>query len=343
MIRIPLESATVPGFARALTAEELDYHAPVPDVTRALVIRSEHADRFAAWETAPVPNDLVFTDTVAFVVLAAIEATDDRREFTLAIDGLPVLTITNPRTAREGVLEWTGDDGVRAELHVTLVDRYSDAMGFLFVHVPRRFLRPGEPLRFELRGETAGTRTWCMIFERSVSPEITVRPVPAVVRAPGGPLQELRVDIVRLDEGGPVTLDSPAGQAEAMTTLGHTRLLLEIPAVDRRTSVSIAFELENERPSSRSRSGSYTTRISTLDTLTSRTKWSVCSGATWRKRCGLERIANRSRRRPVSSGTRRGSGRSRHISSSTEPRRTHACWRESAAAGSTSTLCTRIS
>jgi hypothetical protein len=247
MIRIPLESATVPGFARALTAEELDYHAPVPDVTRALVIRSEHADRFAAWETAPVPNDLVFTDTVAFVVLAAIEATDDRREFTLAIDGLPVLTITNPRTAREGVLEWTGDDGVRAELHVTLVDRYSDAMGFLFVHVPRRFLRPGEPLRFELRGETAGTRTWCMIFERSVSPEITVRPVPAVVRAPGGPLQELRVDIVRLDEGGPVTLDSPAGQAEAMTTLGHTRLLLETPAVDRRTSVSIAFELENER------------------------------------------------------------------------------------------------
>ncbi len=67
-----------------------------------------------------------------------------------------------------------------------------------------------------------------------------------MVQSPDGPRQELRVDIVRLDEGGPVTLDSPAGRAEATTTFGHTRLSLEVPAVDRRTSVPIAFELEHE-------------------------------------------------------------------------------------------------
>jgi len=247
MIRIPLPSSMVPGFTRALSGEELEYHAPVPDVNRALVVRSEDADHGAAWETAPVPHTLADGETVTFVMLAAIEASDDRRDFTLALDGLPVLTITNPAAAREEVLTWTGDDGVQAEFHVTLVDRYADAMGFLLLHVPRRFLKPGEPLRIEVRGESAGTRTWFMIFQRSVSPEITVKPVPAVVRSPDGPCQELRVDIVRLDQGGPVTLDSPAGRVEATTTFGHTRLSLEVPAVERRTSVSLAFELANSR------------------------------------------------------------------------------------------------
>ena len=247
MIRIPLSSTTVPGFERALSGEELEYHAPIPDVNQALVVRSEDANHRTAWETAPVPTSLPDGDAVTFVMLAAIEATDDRREFTLAIDGIPVLTITNPAGAREGVITWKGDDGVQAEFRVTEVDRYSDAMGFLFLHVPRRFLRPGEPLRIEVRGESAGSRTWFMVFQRRVAPEITVRPVPAVVQSPDGPRQELRVDVVRLDEGGTITLDSPADRIEATTTFGHTRLALEVPAVDRPTSVPVAFELTNAR------------------------------------------------------------------------------------------------
>jgi len=117
----------------------------------------------------------------------------------------------------------------------------------LFLYVPRHLVRPGESLRLRISGESAGRRTWFMVFAHELSPRIVVRPVPAVVRSADGPRQELRVDIVRLDEGGPVTLDSPAGQYEATTEFGHTRLSLEVPAVDRRTDVPIAFELANSR------------------------------------------------------------------------------------------------
>jgi hypothetical protein len=194
-----------------------------------------------------VPRIASDGESVTFVMLAGIDANDDTRTFTLSIEGVPVLSFTNPAVAREEVVKWEGDDGVRAEFRVTLVDRYADAMGFLYLYVPRHMVRPGESLRLGINGETAGTRTWFMVFAHELSPGIAVRPVPAVVRSADGPRQELRVDIVRLDDGGQITLDSPAGRYETTTHFGHTRLSLEVPAVDRPTSVPIAFELENSR------------------------------------------------------------------------------------------------
>ena len=208
MTQIRLPSSTVPGFARAVSGEELEYHSPIPGVTRSLVVRSEDEGRSIAWETAPVPTptQLGAVDRITFVMLAGIDANDDRRSFELSIDGKPVLKFTNPEAATEGVLKWEGDDGVRAEFRITLVDRYADAMGYLFLHVPRRFVRPGRPLHLEVSGESVGTRTWFMLFTFELAPGIAVRPVPAVVRSPDGPLQELRIDLVRLDEGGTVAL-----------------------------------------------------------------------------------------------------------------------------------------
>ncbi len=102
-------------------------------------------------------------------------------------------------------------------------------------------------MRLEVRGESAGTRTWFMVFAHELKQEIAVRPLPAVVRAPDGPLQELRVDLIRLDDGGPVSLESPSGRIDTRAGFGHTRLSLEVPAVDRAIEIPLAFDLGNER------------------------------------------------------------------------------------------------
>ncbi|MGW8283985.1 MAG: hypothetical protein ACWGON_11855, partial [Gemmatimonadota bacterium] len=163
-MKIRLDSPTVPGFARALSGAELEYHAPIPGVNRSLVVRSEDADLSIAWETAPVPDTLRRDDPVTFVMLAGIDVNDDRRTFELSIDGTLALEFSNPAIGREEVLAWDGREGVRAEFRVTLIDRYSDAMGFLFLHVPSHLVQPGEPVRLEVRGESAGLRTWFMVF-----------------------------------------------------------------------------------------------------------------------------------------------------------------------------------
>ncbi len=248
-VRIRLPATTAPGFARTVSGEEIEYHAPVPGVTRALVVRSEDAERSIAWETAPVPEEAAGSPpgTVAFAMLAAIDANEDRRRFTLLVDGRPAVELANPAVAEEGVLAWEGEAGIRVELRVTLVDRYADAMGFLFLRVPTELVRAGEPLRLEVRGESAGTRTWFIVYPFSLAPEIRIRQVPALVRSPDGPRQELRVDVLRLDEGGPLSMESPAGRRRVETGFGHTGLALDVPAVERPTGIPLAFELDGRR------------------------------------------------------------------------------------------------
>jgi len=246
-MKIRLASTTVPGFARALSGEELDYHAPIPGVSRSLVVRSEDTDLSIAWETAPVPDELRREDPITFVMLAGIDVNEDRRTFELSIDGMPAVEFSNPAVGREEILAWDGREGVRAEFRVTLIDRYSDAMGFLFLHVPSHLVRPGEPLRLEVRGESAGLRTWFMVFAHQLQPEVSIRALPAIVRSPHGPLQELQVDLVRLDDGGPLSLEGPSGRIEVRTGFGHTRLSLEVPAVDRLVEVPMTIEIGTAR------------------------------------------------------------------------------------------------
>jgi len=246
-MRIALPTDTVSGFGSALSGETIEYHAPIPGVDRCLVVRSEDSARGIEWETASVPDLPGTTETVTFVLLAGIDANEDRRSFELSIDGRPVLRFQNPATAAEETVHWRGSDGVRAEFRVTLVDRYADAMGFLFLHVPRAFLVPGRPLRLSVRGESAGTRTWFLVFAHELEPGIEIHPVPAVVRSPDGPRQEIRVDLLRLDEGGPFSLESEAGRVEVATEFGPTRLSLEVPAVEHFTEVPVAFEVAGER------------------------------------------------------------------------------------------------
>ena len=183
--RIALPSPWLPGYAEAIAGEELEYHSPLPDAQRSLVVRSEESARGIEWKTAPVPAGFA-EDVATFVMLAGIDATDDRREFVLSIDGRPVLSFETPLEAETGTLKWTGDEGVQAEFRVTLVDRYADAMGYLLLHVPRKMFRPGKPLRVAVAGESAGSRTWFMVFKDEITPGIKVRGNPAVVRTPNG-------------------------------------------------------------------------------------------------------------------------------------------------------------
>jgi hypothetical protein len=232
--RIALPSPWFPGFAEAVAGEELEYHSPLPDAQRSLVVRSEDAARGIEWTTAPVPPD--FADDVAtFVMLAGIDATDDRREFVLSIDGRPVLRFETPLEAETGTLRWTGEDGVQAEFRVTLVDRYADAMGY-----------PGEPLRVSVVGESAGSRTWFMVFKSEITPGIEVRGNPAVVRTPNGLKQTVRVDALYFGQRSVLRMEAPGIVSEALLGFGFTRLELEVAAVETPVSVPLSFSLDGQ-------------------------------------------------------------------------------------------------
>ena len=80
------------------------------------------------------------------------------------------------------ILRFDGPDGARAELRVTLVDKYDDAMGLFYLTLPRSRWKPGRPVHFEVRGESAGEPTWFMIYREAMTSWVDVRNVPALLR-----------------------------------------------------------------------------------------------------------------------------------------------------------------
>jgi len=226
-----LPSPFLAGYEKDLQGEILTYHSPIPSVGTSLLVRSEDRARSIGWESQVVP-DTVSEEGAVFALMLGIDVNQEPRSFDLFADGVRLFRITNPTQAKVGdTISWAGEGGAEARFHVTLMDRYGDAMGFLFLRLPQALLDPGTRVRFEVRGESAGARTWFMVFRDPVRPSVALRNAPAVLRTAEGEVQALRLDLVSLEEGRIFSFDSPVGGVEITTPLGHTRVTLPVPAV----------------------------------------------------------------------------------------------------------------
>jgi hypothetical protein len=247
--RLPLPSPYVPGYARTLAGEELRYHSPLPDVDRSLLVRSVDRARGIAWETEPVPPSSA-DDTATFVIMAGIDVNDAPRRFDLFVNDDSVLAFHNPVRAAAGeTLVWPGESGVRAEFRVVLIDKYGDAMGFIYLRVPRREWRGGRSLRLRVAGESAGEQTWFMVFKEPIAPRVTLRNAPALLRGERRNQQALRVDLLYLGDEGVVQMTGPIGRIDGALTLGHNRFVVPVPEVTRPMPVDLAFVVDGEEAS----------------------------------------------------------------------------------------------
>jgi len=240
---VDLPPTYLSGYAGDLWGEVLQYHSPVPMVGTSLLVRSEDRRRSIAWRTGVVPAGFQ-GDRATFALMMGIDVNPEPRHFDLRVNGLDALALSNPLESAVGdVFSWEGENGVWGEFRVTLMDRYGDAMGFLFLTVPRGVWEPGESLEVEVLGESAGARTWFMVFRDPLNPRMELENAPAVLRTEDGEAQVLRLDLLSLEEEEPFHLDSPMGTVDTLVTLGHTRVLLPVPAVEAPEPVRVRYRL----------------------------------------------------------------------------------------------------
>jgi hypothetical protein len=247
--RLRLSSPYVPGYERTVEGEELRYHSPIPDVDRSLLVRSIDRARDIVWETESVRASLG-GGTVEFVIMAGIDVNAAPRRFDLFVNGDSILSFHNPTEAAKGdALVWRGERGVRAEFRIVLIDKYGDAMGFIFLRAPEGLWRANQPLRLRVAGESAGEQTWFMIFKEPVAPRISLRNAPALLRGEDGNQQALRVDLLYLGDAGRVRMTSPVGGIEGPLVMGHNRFVVPVPEVEREKDVALAFLVDAEEVS----------------------------------------------------------------------------------------------
>ncbi|MCK5650126.1 MAG: hypothetical protein KAJ42_02060, partial [Gemmatimonadetes bacterium] len=249
--REELPTPYLSGYARTLKGEELTYHSPIPTVDKSLLVRAEDRERSISWETAPVPDGYA-EGTATFVVMAAIDVHESPLRWDLRVNGRDVMQFRNPLTAEAGgTIRWEGQDSVVADFRVTMIDKYGDAMGYLYLHLPAGLWEAGEPVRLDVLGESVGRRTWFMIFKEPMVQRVDLRNAPAVLRTEEGEVQIIRMDVLDLQGGTPFRMSSSLVEVDSTLTLGLTRFSLPVPAVEAVTPTPLDFTFgEHQRSAS---------------------------------------------------------------------------------------------
>ncbi|MBN2414913.1 hypothetical protein JXO52_03680 [bacterium] len=220
----------ISGFGRKIAGETISYHSPQHDGTRSLLVRSLAADRGIAWETAPVPAAFS-ADTALFVWMFGLDVNEDSHRYRLFIDGTETLSFSNPADTAMPAWRIRGHDGITLEFRSVMVDRYGDFMGYAFLKVPSSRVRPGRPLRLDVQGESAGSRTWYMTFEYEMAASITISGEPALLRSERGPMQPLRIEIVHVAPPERATIEAAGELMHADLHLGYNYIQMPVPAV----------------------------------------------------------------------------------------------------------------
>lgn len=150
------------GYAEAVSGEIIVYPRIREDRAEALLTRATTGTMAIEWKSPRVPIPLGDKE-VAFVVCAGILTRENTRfKFQLFVNDVPRCVFSTTDTASWGA---GATGGVRLAFDGVMQDQYTDAFGYLRIYVPAELVIPGEPVRFKVVGENAGSSAWFMVFK----------------------------------------------------------------------------------------------------------------------------------------------------------------------------------
>jgi hypothetical protein len=237
-------SVTLNGYARSVAGKTIEYEAPLPWLTRALIARASDGRSAIEWESDPLVEPAGH-ERIRLVWLAGLGCNLGEKRFQLAINGRPALEFSN-RDAESW--QARGNGGELLSFAGISRDRYQDRFGLMTLDLPAGGFPAGHPLTLRVTGDSAASQAWVMTFTGSVHQEILVRPAGLILRNNGKPLQPVSVEIVFLQKSGRVTL-RPQGEPEQHHPLhfGRNTFTLYYPPVESETARSLQVQIGAER------------------------------------------------------------------------------------------------
>ncbi len=224
------------GYEKSISGEVLPYHAPLPDIKDALLVRSMEREQYIAWETAPVPA--VFSgDTVRFIWVCAVDVNREQHRFDLFVDGEQVLGFKNPADKREKEWSVAGARGIRLHFRSVMVDKHGDLAGFMILSLPVQEVSKGRPLRLKIMGESARSRVWYMIYRYVPAPSLEIESQEAVVWQKGKKKNMIRIDLVHLGDPVQVAMRFDGEQEEVTLQPGMNTWRRYVPVVKKKKTV----------------------------------------------------------------------------------------------------------
>ncbi len=229
------------GYHVKIAGEDLEYHSPQPDAGTSLLVRSEDSTRYIEW-VARTPSKGYNPPRVPYLLLAGIDVNpQDPHSWKVFVNDRHLFTISSPLDTLDKELEWNGPEGSKLVFKVSEVDKYGDFMGYMSMYLPEKMLQEQVPVRIKVTGESAGSRTWFMVFRYETKNAVRLTAENAVERTEQGNRQLLRTTI--LHYGEPVdALIRVAGQ-DFRRTIGFGYQSLGIPVPEIRNDTVIPVKI----------------------------------------------------------------------------------------------------
>ena len=243
----------IPGFHARITGEELSYHAPQPDAPVSLLVRSEDSTSWIEWESAMIAetgysklesgsnkSGTWNLEPGTFLMLAGIDVNPENpHSWKVFVNDRPMFTISSPLDTNKKTITWPGPEGSCLVFKTKEVDKYGDFMGYLYCNLPASMLEAGNPVRFKVVGESAGSRTWFMVFEYETIDQVRMIPEQAVMKGEKGNYQVLRAEIVRYADPVDAKITIAGKKLSHSLNFGYNVLYLPVPQIEQETSFDL--------------------------------------------------------------------------------------------------------
>jgi len=195
------------GYAKDVEGEVLSYFSVYPEhATTALLTRCTDGKKAIAWETAAVPKDLK-GDYAYFSWIAAHNSTTSggNRSFDLYINDAKALTFTTHHSRSPSTWSTASADSAKLVFEFSKADRHGDAHGFAHLRVPRKYIKPGQPLRLKVVGHAQDSPDWFMTFRYTFEEKVEVEVLPFTAGSAQWKQQPFLVTVMHF--GGPAQLE----------------------------------------------------------------------------------------------------------------------------------------
>ncbi len=155
-------SGCLEGFDAAISGEVITYPRLREDRADALISRATTGTMAIEWKCANVPPRVSGKEITLVVSAGILTRPGIALKFELSVNDVPRVVFSTTDTSY-----WQAGDpgGVRLTFDGVVRDQHNDAFGYLRIQIPAGLVVPGEPVRFKVVGEKAGSSGWFMVFK----------------------------------------------------------------------------------------------------------------------------------------------------------------------------------
>ena len=226
------------GYSAEIRGETINYHSFLPKEYPALLVRNLEKENYIEWQTAAVPAELE-SEKVTFVWIAAYDTDPKRHLFRLSVDGKEIFSFHNPQSNDDNSWTQKNKEGFQLSFKSSHIDRHEDQFGFMRLTVPQSRLTPGKPVKIKVVGESAGHRTWFMIFKYPLSQGIRFHQEPALIKKGERLEQLITAEIVQLGGNTPIEISADGNKTKRELNFGFNTIRFPVKQVAEETSLTV--------------------------------------------------------------------------------------------------------